>query len=145
MSQMKIIWLLGLFFLTANVEAQVAVIANKNVPLDSLNKTQLRDFYSCELKLWEKGMPVAVVDLKLPGEAKDAFYKFLGMTASRMKSLWLKKMLMGEGGEPLTVKSEEEMVKKVASTVGALGFVSLSKVTSEVKTLLVITSSENAP
>lgn len=145
MSQMKIIFLLGLLFLAANAAAQVAVIANKNVPLDSLSKTQLRDFYSCEMKLWEKGLPVAVVDLKLPGEAKEAFYKFLGMTASRMKSLWLKKMLMGEGGEPLAVKSEEEMLKKVASTAGALGFVSLSKVTAEVKTLLVIASSEKAP
>ena len=145
MSQMKIILLLGLLFLAANAAAQVAVIANKNVPLDSLSKTLLRDFYSCELKQWEKGLPVAVVDLKLPGEAKDAFYKFLGMTASRMKSLWLKKMLMGEGSEPLAVKSEEEMLKKVATTAGALGFVSLSKITPEVKTLLVIAPSEKEP
>ncbi|MEK7729187.1 MAG: hypothetical protein AAB354_12300 [candidate division KSB1 bacterium] len=126
----------------ANASAQVAVIANKDVPLDSLSKAQLRDFYSYEMKQWDKSIAVAVVDLKLTSAAKDAFYKFLGMTASRMKSLWLKKMLMGESGEPLAVKSEEEMLKKVASTSGALGFVSLSKITPEVKTLLVITSPE---
>lgn len=145
MNHMKIILWLGLCFWAAGAFAQVAVIANKDVPMDSLSKAQLRDFYSCEMKQWDKGIAVAVVDLKLPGEAKDAFYKFLGMTASRMKSLWLKKMLMGEGSEPLAVKSEEEMLKKVASTAGALGFVSLSKVTPEVKTLLVIAPSEKEP
>ncbi len=137
--------LLALVLWAASVSAQVAVIANKDVPMDSLNKAQLRDFYSYEMKQWDKRVPIAVVDLKLPGEAKEAFYKFLGITASRMKSLWLKKMLMGEGSEPLAVKSEEEMVQKVAVTSGALGFVSLSKITPEVKTLLIIAQNEKEP
>lgn len=145
MNFIKIFLVLGLWFGAGNARAQVAVIAHKNVPLDSLSKTQLRDFYSCELKQWTKGVPVAVVDLKLGSETKEAFYKFLGMTASRMKSLWLKKMLMGESAEPLAVKTEEEMLQKVATTSGALGFVSLSKITTNVKTLLIISPAEAKP
>ncbi len=136
---------LALAFSAASAFAQVAVIAHKDVPLDTLNKTQLTDFYSCEMKLWDKSMPLLVVDLKLQSEAKDAFYKFLGMTASRMKSIWLKKLLMGEGVEPLVVRSEEEMLKKVATTFGALGFISSSKVTDEVKTLLLLAPTEKQP
>lgn len=128
-----------------SASAQVAVIAHKDVPLDSLSKAQLTDFYSCELKMWEKNLPVVVVDMRLQSGVKDAFYKFLGMTASRMKSIWLKKMLMGEGVEPLVVKSEEEMLKKVASTPGALGFVDASTATNEVKILFLITPSGNQP
>ncbi len=145
MSLIKILLVLGLWLGAVNACAQVAVIANKNVPMDSLSKTQLLDYYSCELKQWSKGVPVAVVDLKLASETKEAFYRFLGMTASRMKSLWLKKMLMGENAEPLAVKTEEEMLQKVASTSGALGFVSLSKLTPAVKTLLIISPSEAKP
>lgn len=128
-----------------SASAQVAIIAHKDVPMDSLTKTQLADFYSCEVKLWEKELPVVVVDLRTQSEVKDAFYQFLGMTAARMKSIWLKRLLMGEGVEPLVVKSEEEMLQKVAATAGALGFVNASKVTSEVKTLLLISPIEKRP
>lgn len=145
MRPIKILLALGFLFMAEIAAGQVAVIANKDVPLDSLNKAQLRDFYSCEMKQWNKQVAVTVVDLKLSSAAKDAFYKFLGLTASRMKSLWLKKMLMGESSEPLAAKTEEEMVRKVAATSGALGFVSLNKITPEVKTLLIISSSEPQP
>ncbi|NUO79874.1 hypothetical protein HUU05_07340 [candidate division KSB1 bacterium] len=137
--------LFGLLIWAASANGQVAVIAHKAAPLDSLTKAQLLDYYSCEVKHWSKNQPVLVVDLKQQSEAKAAFYRFLGITASRMKSIWLKKLLMGEGVEPLVVKSEEEMLKKVASTPGALGFISADKVTDEVKTLLRITSTEKQP
>ncbi len=137
--------LFGFLLWAASAEAQVAVVAHKEVPLDSLTKAQLLDFYSCEVKHWDKQAPIVVVDLKQQSEVKDAFYKFLGMTASRMKTIWLKKLLMGEGVEPLVVKSEEEMLKKVATTPGALGFISLGKVTNEVKKLMIITPLEKQP
>lgn len=137
--------LIGLFLCAASGHAQVAVVAHKSVPLDSLTKSQLLDYYSCEIKQWSKDLPIIVVDLKLQSDVKDAFYKFLGMTASRMKSIWLKKLLMGEGVEPLVVRSEEEMLKKVAATPGALGFVSASKVTDEMKALLFLPLIEKRP
>jgi hypothetical protein len=81
---------------------------------------------------------VVVVDLKPQTETKTRFYNFLNMPASRMKSLWLKKMLLGEGEPPVAMKSEEEMLKKVAATPGALGFVSRALVNPQVKTLMII-------
>ncbi len=36
------------------------------------------------------------------------------------------------------MKSEEELLKKVATTTGAIGFVSQSQVSGDVKTLLII-------
>ena len=128
------------WFWAAGAWGQVAVIAHKEVPLDTLSKAQLLDFYSCEIKFWSKELPVVVLDLKPQTEAKTSFYKFLGMTASRMKSLWLKKMLMGEGEPPGAVKTEEEMLNKVATTPGALGFVSLKQSNKQVKTLMMITA-----
>lgn len=137
--------LAGAILWAVSASAQVAVIAHKDVPFDSVTKAQLTDFYSYELKMWKKNLPVVVVDLRLQSEIKDAFYKFLGMTASRMKSIWLKKMLMGEGVEPLAVKSEEEMLHKVASTPGALGFVDARSTTNEVKILFLIATSGKQP
>ena len=84
------------------------------------------------------GEPVIVKDLKPKNEVKKIFYKFLGKSPSRMKSIWMKKMLSGESDPPEAVKSEQEMVRKIASTPGAIGFVAQESASSAVKTLLII-------
>ena len=133
MAFMCVVW-----FWAAGAVAQVVVIVHRDVPADTLSKAQLLDFYSCEIKYWNKDLPVIVIDLKPQTEAKTLFYKFLGMTASRMKSVWLKKMLLGEGEPPGATKTEDEMLEKVATTPGALGFVSREKLSPHVKTVMLI-------
>ena len=136
-------WLCLAVLWATGAAGQVAVIAHKDVPLDTLSRAQLLDFYSCEVRHWSKELAVTVVDLKPQTEAKAAFYKFLGITVSRMKSLWLKKMLMGEGEPPVALKSEAEVLKAIATTPGALGFVSLDSSHQQVKTLIRIANEEH--
>ncbi len=118
--------------------SQVAVIAHKSVPVDTIKKSELLDFYTADIKKWINGDKVIVNDLKPKGEVEEIFYKFLGKTPSRMKSVWLKNMLSGEGDPPEALKSEEEMLQKIAATPGAIGFLSHTKVDNNVKTLMVI-------
>lgn len=47
-------------------------------------------------------------------------------------------MLSGDADPPDFLDSEEEMVNKVASTPGAIGFVDQSKVSGDVKVLIII-------
>jgi ABC-type phosphate transport system substrate-binding protein len=124
------------------VAAQVAVIVHKDAPIDTLDQAQIRDMYSYDVTIWSNKVPVTIFDLKLHSEVREAFYKFLGRTSSRMKSIWLKKLLMGEGNPPEALKSEEEMVKKVGATPGAIGFVSQAKVNGSVKVVTIIQKSE---
>lgn len=116
----------------------VAVIAHLSVPDQELNKTKLLDIYTGDVKNWSDGKPVVVIDLKPAGDVKETFYKYIGKSPSRMKSVWLKRMLSGEGDPPLAVESEREMLKKVAATPGAIGFVSREAVNDTVKTLAII-------
>ena len=137
---MKIV-IVTLLFLFSWAEAsfsQVAVIAHKSVPVDTIKKSELLDFYTADVKKWINGEKVIVNDLKPKGEVKKIFYKFLGKTPSRMKSIWLRNMLSGEGDPPEALKSEEEMLQKIAATPGAIGFLSHTKVDNNVKTLIVI-------
>ncbi len=94
---------------TADARAQLAIIAHKTVPADTLTRAQLLDFYTGDVKSWSDKTPVVVLDLKAQSEIKDAFYKLLGLTSSRMKSIRLKKLLLGEGEPPEALKSEEEV------------------------------------
>jgi ABC-type phosphate transport system substrate-binding protein len=137
---MKIV-IVTLLFLFSWAEAsfsQVAVIAHKSVSVDTIKKSELLDFYTGDIRKWNDKQPVVILDLKPRGDTKKAFYKFLGKRPSRMKSIWLKKMLSGEGDPPVFMSSEEEMLKKVASTPGAIGFVNQAKISEEVKILLAI-------
>ena len=85
--------------------ADVAVIAHKSVSEDTLSKSQLMSFFECDVVKWSDGSLVVVVDLKARGEVRDTFYHFLGKRPSRMKSIWLKKMLSGEGDPPESMAS----------------------------------------
>ena len=132
-----------LFAGAAHARAQVAVIAHPAVPEDSISKSQLLDFYTGDITEWKNGDPVIVLDLQVKSAIKMAFYEFIGKSTSRMKSIWLKKKLSGEGGPPEAFPSEEQVLQKVASTPGAIGFVDLSKVDTHVKTLLIIADQQS--
>ena len=133
-----LVTILFLFSWAETSFSQVAVIAHKSVPVDTIKKSELLDFYTADVKKWINGEKVIVNDLKPKGEVKKIFYKFLGKTPSRMKSIWLRNMLSGEGDPPEALKSEEEMLQKIAATPGAIGFLSHTKVDNNVKTLIVI-------
>lgn len=128
---LALFFLLLLFAFKAN--AQVAVIAHPSVPAEQLDVATLLDYYSGDIKEWPNGQKVIVYDLKNPKTIKDTFYKYLGKSSSRMKSIWMKKMLAGEGVPPQALDDEEKMLQMVAETPGAIGFISTEKVKNIVK------------
>jgi len=117
---------------------QVAVIAHKSVPVDSISKSELLDLYTGETSIWRDGEPVVVFDLKEKGKTRKTFYKFLGMASSRIKLIWLKRMLLGEADPPESLKSEQELLRKISTTRGAIGFLDRSKPDGTVKILMTI-------
>ena len=116
------------------VAAEVAVIAHLAVPDSTLDKSQLLDLYTGEKQSWSNDEPVVVYDLKTKGAVRKTFYRHLGKSSSRMKSLWMKRMLLGEGQPPEALDADV-VVAKVAATPGAVGFVDRSEVTDQVKIL----------
>ncbi len=137
-------------FLTGNVlfmsgmtrAGEVAVIANPSVQTDSLDKKRLFSVYRGEVRSWEDGTKIKVWDLGERGETKETFYGYLGIRPSRMKSLWMKQLLTGEGEPPDEVDSQDDMIKKVMATPGSIGYVDKEKVGSGVKLLLLIDKKE---
>ena len=122
-----------------DVGAQVVVIAHQEVPVDSISKDQLLDFYTGDVLSWpSSGLEVVVCDLRLKSDVKDDFYDYLGKSSSRMRSIWLKRKLAGEGDPPVFFQTEEELLEHVSNTPGSIGFMHPSKVTSNVKVLIEI-------
>ena len=120
---------------TAAAQTPVAIIAHQQVPADSIERARLLDFYTGEAQSWDDGVAVVVCDLKARDAVKETFYRFLGKSSSRMKSIWLKRKLAGEGDPPQAFQTEEALLEHVAETPGAIGFVRASKVRGGVKVL----------
>ncbi len=121
---------------------QVAVVAHKSVPVDSVSKSELLDLYTGETSIWRDGEPVVIFDLKEKGKTRKTFYEFLGMASSRIKLIWFKRMLLGEADPPESLKSEQELLQKISTTQGAIGFLDRSKADGTVKILMTIQEGE---
>ena len=117
--------------------AQVAVIAHKDVPADFITKDDLLNYYIGDVQSWGDDLDVVVFDLKARGPVRDTFYEYLGKTSSRMRSIWLKRKLSGEGDPPESFETEGELLERVASTPGAIGFVQKSNVNDDMVKILV--------
>lgn len=117
-------------------QVEVAVIVHPTVTVDSLDRGQLLDYYTGDIQRWPDGVAVVVNDLKQKGDVRDSFYHFLGKRPSRMKSIWLRKMLSGEGEPPQSLATEADVVASVATTPGAVGYVGRASVTPDVHVLL---------
>lgn len=117
----------------------IVVIAHRAIPDSTVDRRALLDYYSGDIKAWSDGTRVVVLDLDDNKDIRDRFFDFLGKTSSRMRSIWLKNMLSGEGKPPDALPDEDEVIRKVAATPGAIGFVSRDKLGENVKVLLTIT------
>ena len=127
----------------AIVEAKqddIVIIAHPSVQVSTLSRHVLLELYTLEQATWEDGSLVTLFDLKPETEAKRVFYQYLRQKPRELKKIWMRVVLSGEGRTPRILGHEEEVVKKVAETPGALGYSQRSLVTDDVKVLGVVGS-----
>ena len=132
-SNMKSVIVIYLFLacLFTEAKAQVAVIANESVADAKISPETLVDIYSLEEDQWEDGTDIVLVDFKGNSDIKKVFYKFLGRPANSVKRNRLRILLAGEGEPPILTKKVEDVVDKVKSIRGAIGYVPLDLVPEE--------------
>ena len=121
-----------------SARAQVAVVAHTSAPVDQLDARALLDIYSLEETKWDDGSRIVLFDLKGKDDLKETFYTYLGRRPSDMRRVWLRTILSGEGRSPTQVKSIEDLLDKVASTPGAIGYIPLALVNDRVKVIATI-------
>lgn len=113
---------------------QVSVIANKSVSDASLTKAKVAQIFSLDLTKWSNGEKIIVFDNA--SDVKAGFYAAIGKDAMALKKEWLKKQLTGEAKAPASLGSDGDVISKVSSTSGSIGFVKSGSVNSSVKVLV---------
>lgn len=127
-----------LIFTSINAYAQVVVIANKSIPEGSISAGKLNDIYLLKAKTWSNGKAIVPMVIKSDNATTQKFFGSLGKSLLEMNKVWMKLQLTGEGQSPEGFASEDELIEKVASTPGAIGFVSIDKVNDKVKVVMKI-------
>ncbi|MBK1716574.1 hypothetical protein [Thiocystis violacea] len=112
------VFLLGL----ASAGAQ-ELIVNRSAGVESLTRNEARLYLTMRLKHWPDGTEVRLFVLPDNDALHQHFVNaILGLYPYQLRRVWDRQIFTGTGQAPILVNSREEMLRRVASTPGGLGY-----------------------
>lgn len=100
------------------------MIVNPEAGVTSITIDEARLYVTMRHKAWPNGVPVKVFVLPDDAPLHHAFANaLLGMFPYQLRRVWDRQLFSGTGQAPITLDTEEEMVRRVAKTPGAMGYV----------------------
>lgn len=134
----KLVFIITLFTLPKFMYGQVSVIANKSMKIsEKITLGTVNNLYLLDINELS-GNKIKLFDMSADNDTKNKFYNGLGKSGGDFKKIWLKKKLTGNGNPPSTVDNDDDMLSKIASTPGSVGYISSSKVNGTVQVLFEI-------
>ena len=118
---------------------ELAIIANKDYPMNSISASSVKDIYLGE-KTSEGGVKIKPMEQRDEAIKKRFIEKVMGSTVDGYKAYWIKKFFQ-EGVTPPTAKgTPSEIIDAISNTGGAIGYVWVDDVKGEsgIKVLLKI-------
>jgi hypothetical protein len=101
----------------------VEVIVSPSLASTKLDRSLLRSVFTMRLRQWPDGSPVRVFVLPDSDPLSDQFYRErLGMYSYVLRRAWDRMVFTGTGFAPTVVHTEKEMIERVRSTPGAIGY-----------------------
>lgn len=132
------ILIFGVVLSCAAGQAQnVVVIANNGVKASAASSDDIRGIFTGDKSDLGEGSRVTPVTLKA-GPVHEAFLKeYVGKGDAAFRTGWRNLVFTGQGAMPKTFDSEAALVDYVASTPGAIGYVSKGTDIGKTKALAV--------
>ena len=105
--------------------AAVDIIVSPSLSSTKFDRGLLRAVFTMRMRQWPDGLPIRVFVLPDNDPLSDQFYRErLGMYSYVLRRAWDRMVFTGTGLAPTVVQSEREMIERVRSTPGAIGYVS---------------------
>lgn len=128
---------LSLVFFSAQSKA-ATLIANVSVADSSLSKKSLRRIFIMRQTKWPAGTPIKVFVMEQGSDVHRIFCKsVLGLFPYQLERQWNKLVYSGLGEAPGVVSNDQEMIERVATTPGAIGYVNEFEPTDGVKVVTI--------
>lgn len=125
------------FFVSVSFAADVAIIANNSVGDASLSKDAIKDIYTGKQAKWADGSKIQMSAQKKNDTHKVFTKEFVGKSPSQFRMFWKKMVFTGKGKAPKAFDSDADIVKYVAETEGAIGYVASGAAVDGVKTITI--------
>jgi hypothetical protein len=124
MKQARHVWALLTMTVMAGGPARAAeVVANPSYSDASIARPLLRGVFGMRVRAWPDGTPVRVFVLEDHNPVHQEFTKsVLQMYPYQLRQNWDRLLYSGTGQQPVTVGSEDELLRRVAETPGAIGY-----------------------
>ncbi|MFB1485604.1 MULTISPECIES: hypothetical protein [unclassified Thiocapsa] len=99
------------------------LIAHRGAGVERLTRNEARLFFTMRLKNWPNGTLVKVFVLPDDNALHSRFSNgVLGLYPYQLRRVWDRQIFSGTGQAPTTVSSEQEMLDRIATTPGAIGY-----------------------
>ena len=104
--------------------ARPLLIHHPNLQGENFSTNSLVRIYAMQKRVWSDNTPVRVFTLPNNSPLHKAFVNdYLRMQPYQLDRLWHRLVFSGTGSTPEEVSSVEEMLEKVKTTPGAIGYV----------------------
>lgn len=99
------------------------LIAHQSAGIATLTRNEARLYFTMRLKNWPNGLLTKVFVLPDNNPVhQQVTNEVLGLYPYQLRRVWDRQIFSGTGQAPVTVTSEQEMVRRVANTPGAIGY-----------------------
>lgn len=140
MLQRFMTWGAALLLLTMALgpAAAAEVIVNAARPDAEISRSLVRGMFGMRLRAWPDGAPVRVFVLADDNPVHVEFAQtVLQMYPYQLRQNWDRLVYSGTGQPPITVSSEEEMIRRVEETPGSIGYLSRPRPIPSIRVLRV--------
>jgi ABC-type phosphate transport system substrate-binding protein len=135
--------LLSLLFLwllapePAPAQNRIAVVVADVAPdKELLTREDLEGIFRRKIRFWKDGTPILPVNLPVTNPLRRAFSRLvLGAPPEALESYWNEQYFHGVS-PPYVLASEEAVLRFVATTPGAIGYINAARVDGSVHVLL---------
>lgn len=135
------LYVLAAFLIAANSyadtqEPAMVVIAFPSTSENVISRSALRAIFGMRLNKWPADTPIKVFVMKDDAPEHGDFSKnVLQVFPHQLRLAWDRQVFSGQGQYPEQVASTQEMLSKIASTPGAIGYIKTNEVTINVRIL----------
>jgi len=127
--QFLALFILFAFSLNTYANELPKVIVNSQAQIQKISPKTLLRIYSMQQKYWPNGKKIKVYTLsQLQTEHQNFVKKILKSQPYQLERHWKQLLFSGIGKPPIQLDNEQEMITKINSSPGAIGYVSANTI-----------------
>ena len=133
----KLVAIILLGILSKSAMAEIAVIVDASVTVDSVNLEQLERLYLDKPASIQASTQLTPVDQKKGSPLRREFAeKVLGKTEGELSRYWSRLMFSGKGQPPREYDGDVAVIREVTGSPGKVGYIDAAAVTEDTRVIL---------